>query len=232
MDLRPSTPSPTRTRTYFHDITSGNNGYPAGTGYDMATGIGSPIANLLIPALAPASAVPDLTVSMTDSGSGVFHPGDVGDTFTITVSNSGTAATSGTVSLADALPAGLTATAFSGDGWTVNFATLTATRNDPLAAGSSYPALTLTVNVATSASGSLTNTATVSGGGEINTANDTATDTVAITRARLDRQHDRFRLRCFPPRRRRRHVHHHRDQLRHGGDQRHGEPGRTRCRRD
>ena len=148
----------------------------------MVTGIGSPIANLLIPALAPApSAVPDLTVSMTDSGSGVFHPGDVGDTFTITVSNSGTAATSGTVSLADALPAGLTATALGGDGWTVDFATLTATRNDPLDAGSSYAALTLTVNVSTSASGNLTDTATVSGGGEINTANDTATDTVAVT---------------------------------------------------
>ena len=47
---------------------------------------------------------------MTDSGSGVFHAGDVGDTFTITVSNSGGAATSGTVSLVDTLPSGLTAT--------------------------------------------------------------------------------------------------------------------------
>ena len=39
--------------TDFHDITSGNNGYAAGTGYDLATGIGSPVANLLVPALAP-----------------------------------------------------------------------------------------------------------------------------------------------------------------------------------
>jgi RTX calcium-binding nonapeptide repeat (4 copies)/Bacterial Ig-like domain (group 2) len=36
----------------FHDITSGNNGFAAGTGYDLVTGIGSPVANLLIPALA------------------------------------------------------------------------------------------------------------------------------------------------------------------------------------
>jgi subtilase family serine protease len=39
----------------YNDITSGNIGpngtYPAGPGYDMATGIGSPIANLLVPAL-------------------------------------------------------------------------------------------------------------------------------------------------------------------------------------
>ena len=36
----------------FHDITSGNNGFAAGTGYDLVTGIGSPVANLLVPALA------------------------------------------------------------------------------------------------------------------------------------------------------------------------------------
>lgn len=36
----------------FHDIVSGNNGDPAGPGYDLATGLGTPIANLLIPDLA------------------------------------------------------------------------------------------------------------------------------------------------------------------------------------
>jgi subtilase family serine protease len=36
----------------FHDITTGSNGYPAGTGYDIATGLGSPIANQLVPFLA------------------------------------------------------------------------------------------------------------------------------------------------------------------------------------
>jgi hypothetical protein len=43
----------------FHDITSGGNGYLAGTGYDLATGIGTPIANLLVEALAP----PDVTAN-------------------------------------------------------------------------------------------------------------------------------------------------------------------------
>ena len=33
----------------FNDITSGNNGYSAGTGYDLVTGLGSPVANRLIP---------------------------------------------------------------------------------------------------------------------------------------------------------------------------------------
>src|SRR5262249_13368411 len=34
--------------TNFHDITSGNNGYAAGPGYDLVTGRGSPKANLVI----------------------------------------------------------------------------------------------------------------------------------------------------------------------------------------
>ena len=32
----------------FHDITTGNNGFAAGPGYDLVTGRGSPVANLLI----------------------------------------------------------------------------------------------------------------------------------------------------------------------------------------
>jgi subtilase family serine protease len=35
-------------RTDFHDIASGSNGYRAASGYDLASGLGSPIANLVI----------------------------------------------------------------------------------------------------------------------------------------------------------------------------------------
>ena len=38
--------------TDFHDIVNGNNGDPAEPGYDLASGLGTPIANLLVPALA------------------------------------------------------------------------------------------------------------------------------------------------------------------------------------
>ena len=52
--------------TYFHDVTTGNNtvpaaftgtgqpvtGYNAGSGWDATTGLGSPKANTLVPALA------------------------------------------------------------------------------------------------------------------------------------------------------------------------------------
>jgi hypothetical protein len=36
----------------FHDILHGSNGYTAGAGYDLVTGLGTPVANLLVPALA------------------------------------------------------------------------------------------------------------------------------------------------------------------------------------
>ncbi|MFI5415467.1 MAG: PKD domain-containing protein, partial [Candidatus Lutacidiplasmatales archaeon] len=35
----------------FHDVTSGNNGYPAGTGWDPVTGLGTPIESVLVPGL-------------------------------------------------------------------------------------------------------------------------------------------------------------------------------------
>ena len=51
---------------------------------------------------------------------------------------------------------------------------------DALAPGASYPPITLTVNIAGGAFGSVANTATVSGGGESNTGNDTSTDTAIL----------------------------------------------------
>jgi sugar lactone lactonase YvrE len=57
----------------FHDITSGNNGgYSAGPGYDEVTGLGSPRANLLIPALASANWAATTTTLSTSSGTHVY----------------------------------------------------------------------------------------------------------------------------------------------------------------
>jgi uncharacterized repeat protein (TIGR01451 family) len=120
----------------------------------------------------------DLTITKTHAGN--LTQGQTAAAYTLTTTNSGTLATSGTVSVVDTLPTGLTATAISGTGWTCTLATLTCTRSDALAAGSSYPAITLTVNVAANAASSITNSATVSGGGETNTANDTVTDLTTV----------------------------------------------------
>lgn len=121
---------------------------------------------------------PDLTLTKTHSGN--FTQGQTGAIYSITVSNSGNGPTSGTVTVTDTLPSGLTATAMSGTGWSCTLGTATCTRSDALAASSSYPVITLTVNVAGNATASLTNTAVVSGGGESNTTNDTASDSTTI----------------------------------------------------
>ncbi|HEV7473587.1 MAG TPA: hypothetical protein VGN90_06050, partial [Pyrinomonadaceae bacterium] len=125
--------------------------------------------------------LPDLTI--TKSHVGNFTQGQVGATYSITATNSGFAATSGTVTVVDTLPAGLTATAISGTGWSCVLGTLTCTRSDALAAGSSYPVITLTVNVSLAAPASVTNTATVSGGGESNASNNSANDLTTINAA-------------------------------------------------
>src|SRR5262249_58895051 len=108
--------------------------------------------------------LPDLTITKTHSGN--FTQGQVGATYTITVSDSGADANaSGTVT--DALPAGLTATDISGPGWLCSAPPkLSCNRPDGLQAGTSYPDITVTVNVAANAPPTVVNTATVSGGGE------------------------------------------------------------------
>ncbi len=128
--------------------------------------------------LSAAPPKPDLSISKSHTGN--FTPGQTGAVYTITVTNPGTAATSGPVSVADTLPSGLTATAIGGTGWTCLLASLNCTRSDALAPSGSYPPITVTVDVAANAAGSLTNTATVSGGGESNTSNDTAHDVTVI----------------------------------------------------
>jgi len=80
----------------------------------------------------------------------------------------------------DTLSAGLTATSISGTGWACVLATRTCTRSDALAAGASYPVITITVSVASNAPSTVTNSATVSGGGETNVSNDTGNDIIAV----------------------------------------------------
>jgi uncharacterized repeat protein (TIGR01451 family) len=121
----------------------------------------------------------DLTVTKTHTGN--FPQGSTGNTYTITVNNNGPTATIGTVSVVDTLPTGLTATAITGTGWTCTIATLRCTRSDALAAGASYPSITLTVDVASNAPAFVINNVSVSGtGGDSNPANNQASDPTTI----------------------------------------------------
>ncbi|MGA3008423.1 MAG: hypothetical protein ABSE59_11095, partial [Opitutaceae bacterium] len=137
---------------------------------------------------------PDLVVASTPNGP--FLPSDAADTFTLYVTNNGTSATSGTVTLTDTLPPGFTpAAAMNGaviNGWSVSVTgqTVTATRSDVLNPGAQYPAiaaglnyypaLPITFAVASGATGSLTNNVTVTGGGDAFPANDSATNIVSV----------------------------------------------------
>jgi CSLREA domain-containing protein/uncharacterized repeat protein (TIGR01451 family) len=124
---------------------------------------------------------PDLAITKTHSGT--FTRGQTGAVWTITVSNVGFGPTVGTVNVVDTLPAVThppVPTAISGTGWTCTLATLTCTRADALASSSSYPAITLTVNIPINIQNTFTNKATVSGGGDVNPTNNTATDTITL----------------------------------------------------
>jgi uncharacterized repeat protein (TIGR01451 family) len=124
------------------------------------------------------AAATDLVVTKTHVGS--FAQGASGRVYTLRVRNIGDLASSGTLTVTDTLPAGLTATAMSGPGWTCNIGSLSCTRGDGLAGRSSHPPITLTVSVAANAPVLVTNTAAVSGGGDSNLPNNTATDPTAI----------------------------------------------------
>ena len=67
-------------------------------------------------------------------------------------------------------------------GWSCSVGALAVgcSRSDPLAAGASYPPLTITLNVASDAPATVTNVVSVSGGGDSNAANNTASDATTI----------------------------------------------------
>lgn len=120
----------------------------------------------------------DLAISKTHNGD--FTQGQTNALYAITITNVGHASTTGTVTVVDTVPTGLTASTMNGSGWTCNLAAKTCTRSDALAISSSYAPITFTVNVNSDAPASVTNIASVSGGNEINSTNDSAANVTVI----------------------------------------------------
>jgi M6 family metalloprotease-like protein len=121
------------------------------------------------------SATPAL--SITKSHSGNFGFGQLGATYSVVVSNAaGAASTTSTVTVTETVLAGLTLVSMAGNGWTCPANGTTCTRTDPLAGGSSYKPIVVTVNVAANANSSVTNQVSVSTTGSATAqASDTAT---------------------------------------------------------
>jgi uncharacterized repeat protein (TIGR01451 family) len=119
-----------------------------------------------------------ITIAATHSPA-TFAPGQVGNTLTLTVTNESRQPTDGsTVTVTDPIPAGLTATAAVGNGWTCSgTATIRCTRTDVLAPGATYPPITITVDVAPDAV-STANTPTVVGHGQV--WRSTASDAIEV----------------------------------------------------
>ncbi|RUP29231.1 MAG: DUF11 domain-containing protein [Curvibacter sp.] len=135
-----------------------------------SNGVDSSTATGTITITAPAA------WSITKTHSGSMTAGSTGN-YTITVSNSGASATAAsTVTVSDAPPTGMTVTGMSGTGWTCSGTSCT--RSDSLAAGASYPTITVAVSIASNAANPLVNSTTVSGGGVASSA--TATDSTTI----------------------------------------------------
>jgi len=70
----------------FHDTVSGSNGYPAVTGYDLATGWGSPNGAGLINTLAGVPSAPNFTLSASPASVSVVQGSNGTSTITIAVS--------------------------------------------------------------------------------------------------------------------------------------------------
>jgi uncharacterized repeat protein (TIGR01451 family) len=130
-----------------------------------------------------AQCTPDMTLTKSHGGGNLVR-GSVA-IYTVPVENlSPYGSTSGTVTINDTLPVGVTPVVVneSAPGWSCSIVsqTVSCTDSTSLAGATFYPTISITANVLQTAPATITNTATVSGGGEINLSNDTATDVANV----------------------------------------------------
>jgi uncharacterized repeat protein (TIGR01451 family) len=122
----------------------------------------------------------DLSVAKSHVGN--FRQGQNGATYSLRVANSGTAAATGTITVSDDLPAGLSFVSGNGSGWScaANGQTVTCTSTDSIAIGGSST-ISLAVNVAADAPGQVVNQASVACGAPCVAIGNPATDPTTIT---------------------------------------------------
>ena len=139
--------------TSFHDVTSGSNGFSATTGYDLASGWGSPNGSGLLNALlGSTTTTPGFTLSASPGSASIVQGGSGSSTITSTVSGGFSSAV--TLSASGA-PSGVTI------GFSPTTITGTGTSSMSIAVASTVTAGTYAITV-TGTSGSTTSSTTVS----------------------------------------------------------------------
>ena len=126
---------------------------------------------------------PDLAIEKRRTSGAIVAGQDVD--YELDVENVGDASSLGTVTVTDTLPAGLTVKSVSGTGWTCSTTLprdISCTRSSALAPGASYPVISLKAGTDSGLDGAVTNTATVSGGSDVNFANNSGSNTTASSR--------------------------------------------------
>jgi fimbrial isopeptide formation D2 family protein/uncharacterized repeat protein (TIGR01451 family) len=149
---------------------------PAGSAADAAGG--QSLASTSADNSVTFDASTDLAIDVSHTGT--FAVGDNG-TLSIVVTNASANEAIGTTTVSQTLPDALTFVSAAGTGWTCTSGqTFTCTRSDSLAAGASFPAITVTVTPTAAAAPSVTVSATVANAHDTNAANTVDSDVIGV----------------------------------------------------
>lgn len=122
------------------------------------------------------AAGPDLSISLTHTSA--FLQGQTNAVYLIRVTNEGGTPTTGTISVIETMPSGITITSMSGPGWSC--LSNTCNRSDSVQPGQMLPTITVLATVDQNAPPSISNMASVSGGGDALITNNFANDVTTI----------------------------------------------------
>jgi uncharacterized repeat protein (TIGR01451 family) len=125
--------------------------------------------------------------SSSDLSAGMTGPSSVNAgqalSYVVTITNNGTDPSSGTITVTDTLPAGVTAASAAGSGWSCGAPSggvITCTTTAVVNATSAWPSITFSMTAPASGGGGVTNSATVSSSQDGNATNNTASVSTTV----------------------------------------------------
>jgi hypothetical protein len=159
------------------------NGYAFSTFSGDLTGSTDPgLVSMTAPRSVTALFSVPATFAITKTHGGNFTQGQSRATYAVTVSNpSASARANGIVTVTETVPSGMTLVSMAGTGWICPSAGSSCTRVGSLAAKASYPAITVTVRIATNAGSPLINAVSVSVNGTVSASTSDSTTITSTT---------------------------------------------------